>query len=546
MPAKSIMIQGTMSNAGKSVLAAGLCRIFRQDGYKVAPFKSQNMALNSFITAQGLEMGRAQVMQAEAAGVEPTVEMNPILLKPTSDVGSQVIVNGRAVGNLTASEYFRQKSQLIPQVMEAYHTLEEQYDIIVLEGAGSPAEINLKSQDIVNMGLARMVGAPVLLAGDIDRGGVFAALYGTMALLEAEERPYVKGTIINKFRGDVKILEPGIRMLEERTKIPVCGVMPYIYADIDDEDSLSERFDRKEKAALLDIAVIRLPRISNFTDFAVLECREEVSLRYVSKAGDFGNPDLVILPGSKNTMEDLLWLRQSGLEGKVLRHASSGKPVFGICGGYQMLGEEICDPEGVERGGTIKAMGLLPAVTVFENTKRRTRVTGKFGEVTGILKAMSGAKLDGYEIHMGETIFSDKDAADHKMLIQICDQVTDESRWDGAQKKNVYGCYVHGIFDDREVADALIGALLKEKGYEPSIHDFSMMDMSTGDDITEDVLTDMGYTFLLVAHRIEEADDSNIDLINEIYDYSVEHGYRFYCFLLSDIPDAGSSPVLLR
>ena len=313
--------------------------------------------------------------------------------------------------------------------------------------------------------------APVLLAGDIDRGGVFAQIVGTVMLLEEKERARIKGTVINKFRGDVKILEPGIRMLEEWTKIPVCGVMPYIYADIDDEDSLSERFERKEKAALLDIAVIRLPRISNFTDFAVLECREEVSLRYVSKAGDFGNPDLVILPGSKNTMEDLLWLRQSGLEGKVLRHASSGKPVFGICGGYQMLGEEIRDPEGVECGGTINAMGLLPAVTVFENTKRRTRVTGRFGEVTGILKAMSGAKLDGYEIHMGETIFSDKDAADHKMMVQICDQVTGESRWDGAQKKNVYGCYVHGIFDDREVADALIGALLEEKGYgEEAMH----------------------------------------------------------------------------
>ena len=437
--AKSIMIQGTMSNVGKSLLAGGLCRVLKEDGIKVAPFKSQNMALNSFITADGLEMGRAQVMQAEAAMIRPEVYMNPILLKPTSDVGSQVIVNGEVAGVMPAMEYFRKKKEYIPAILEAYHKLEEKYDVIVIEGAGSPAEINLKQNDIVNMGLAELVDAPVLLAGDIDRGGVFAQIVGTVMLLEEKERARIKGTVINKFRGDVKILEPGIRMLEERTKIPVCGVMPYIYADIDDEDSLSERFERKEKAALLDIAVIRLPRISNFTDFAVLECREEVSLRYVSKAGDFGNPDLVILPGSKNTMEDLLWLRQSGLEGKVLRHASSGKPVFGICGGYQMLGEEILDPEGVERGGTIKAM--------------------------------SGAKLDGYEIHMGETIFSDKDAADHKMMVQICDQVTGESRWDGAQKKNVYGCYVHGIFDDREVADALIGALLEEKGYgEEAMH----------------------------------------------------------------------------
>ena len=457
------MLQGTMSNVGKSLLAGGLCRVLRQDGVRVAPFKSQNMALNSFITADGLEMGRAQVMQAEAAMIRPEVYMNPILLKPTSDVGSQVIVNGEVVGVMPAMEYFRKKKD--------YHKLEEKYDVIVIEGAGSPAEINLKQNDIVNMGLAELVDAPVLLAGDIDRGGVFAQIVGTVMLLEEKERARIKGTVINKFRGDVKILEPGIRMLDERTKIPVCGVMPYIYADIDDEDSLSERFDRKEKAALLDIAVIRLPRISNFTDFAVLECRDEVSLRYVSKAGDFGNPDLVILPGSKNTMEDLLWLRQSGLEGKVLRHASAGKPVFGICGGYQMLGKEIRDPENVERGGTVKAMGLLPVITVFENTKRRTRVTGKFGEVKGVLKKLSGAKLDGYEIHMGETISTVEKRKNDGALVKIQDQVTSEIRWDGAQNKNVYGCYVHGIFDDREVADALIGALLKEKGYgEEAMH----------------------------------------------------------------------------
>ena len=469
--AKSIMIQGTMSNVGKSLLAGGLCRVLREDGIRVAPFKSQNMALNSFITADGLEMGRAQVMQAEAAMIEPEVYMNPILLKPTSDVGSQVIVNGEVAGVMPAMEYFRKKKDYIPAILEAYHKLEEKYDVIVIEGAGSPAEINLKQNDIVNMGLAELVDAPVLLAGDIDRGGVFAQIVGTVMLLEEKERARIKGTVINKFRGDVKILEPGIQMLEEKTGISVCGVMPYIYADIDDEDSLSERFDRKEKVAFLDIAVIRLPRISNFTDFAVLECREEVSLRYVSKAGDFGNPDLVILPGSKNTMEDLLWLRQNGLEGKVLRHATSGKPVFGICGGYQMLGEEIQDPEGVERGGTVKAMGLLPTITVFENTKRRTRVSGYFGEIKGILKKLSGVKLDGYEIHMGETIFTGEKQKSDGMFVRIQDQVTSDVRWDGAQHKNVYGCYVHGVFDDREVADALIGALLKEKGYgEEELH----------------------------------------------------------------------------
>ena len=468
---KAIMIQGTMSNAGKSLLCAGLCRVFRQDGYRVRPFKAQNMALNSYITAEGLEMGRAQAVQAEACGVAPSVRMNPILLKPVSDGSSQVIVNGEVRGNMRAADYFAAKRSLQPDILRAYRSLAAEADIMVIEGAGSPAEINLKQDDIVNMSMARLADAPVILVGDIDRGGVFAQLYGTIALLSAQEQAMVKAVVINKFRGDAALLKPGLAQLATLTGKPVAGVLPYLEVDIEDEDSLADRLQRRHSDALIDIAVIRLPRISNFTDFAVLECREEVSLRYVSKAGDFGNPDLVILPGSKNTMEDLLWLRQSGLEGKVLRHASSGKPVFGICGGYQMLGEEILDPEGVERGGTIKAMGLLPAVTVFENTKRRTRVTGRFGEVNGILKAMSGAKLDGYEIHMGKTIFSDKDAADHKMMVQICDQVTGESRWDGAQKKNVYGCYVHGIFDDREVADALIGALLEEKGYgEEAMH----------------------------------------------------------------------------
>ena len=330
---KPIMIQGTMSNAGKSVLAGGLCRVLRQDGYKVTPFKSQNMALNSFITREGLEMGRAQVMQAEAAGIEPLAAMNPILLKPTNDTGSQVIVNGRVKGVMPAAEYYRRKKELIPCILEAYESLKKQFDVIVIEGAGSPAEINLKENDIVNMGLAKMVDAPVLLAGDIDRGGVFAQIVGTIALLEEDERRRVKGTIINKFRGDKEILKPGLRMLEERTGIAVRGVIPYFHLDIDEEDSLTSRFEKKQSAGLIDVAVVRLPRISNFTDFAPLECLEEVSLRYVSSAEEFKNPDAVLLPGSKNTMEDLLWLRQSGLEAKILQHAKKGGVVFGICGG---------------------------------------------------------------------------------------------------------------------------------------------------------------------------------------------------------------------
>lgn len=279
--AKTIMIQGTASNAGKSLIVAGLCRIFKQDGYKVAPFKSQNMALNSFITKDGFEMGRAQVMQAEAAGIEPDVRMNPILLKPTSDTGSQVIVNGEVVGDMSAKDYFAQKKKLIPDIMKAFNELAEENDIIVIEGAGSPAEINLNDDDIVNMGMAKLAQAPVFIVGDIDRGGVFASLAGTMLFLKEDEKNMVKGTIINKFRGDKSILEPGLKMLEDAINVPVTGVVPYLNIDVDDEDSLTERFNVREEIALVDIAVIRLPRISNFTDFNALEYIDGVSVRYV-------------------------------------------------------------------------------------------------------------------------------------------------------------------------------------------------------------------------------------------------------------------------
>lgn len=439
------MIQGTTSNAGKSLIAAGLCRIFRQDGYRVAPFKSQNMALNSYITRDGLEMGRAQVMQAEAAGVEPQVQMNPILLKPTSDQGSQVIVNGEVRGVMRAADYYRYKTQLIPDILAAYNQLAAQHDIIVLEGAGSPAEINLKENDIVNMGMAKMVQAPVLLVGDIDRGGVFAALAGTMLLLEEEEKKMVKGTIINKFRGDVKILEPGLGMLEDIIHIPTLGVVPYLHLDVDDEDSLTERFSRRNTAAAIDIAVIRLPRISNFTDFNPLEYMEQVSVRYVSSPGQLGDADLIILPGTKNTMDDLLWMRQNGLEAAVQKHAAKGKPVLGICGGFQMLGRSIRDPLGVEHGGQINGMGLLPLETEFAGEKTRTRTQGVLDRVDGPLASLSGQPFDGYEIHMGLT------GTDRNLV-----------NW-----KNVYGTYLHGIFDRPETAQALISALMREKGMDP-------------------------------------------------------------------------------
>ena len=457
--AKAIMIQGTMSSAGKSLLAAGLCRIFKQDGYRVAPFKSQNMALNSYITREGLEMGRAQVMQAEAAGIEPSVLMNPILLKPTNDIGSQVIVNGEVWGQMNARDYFAVKKQLMPDIMKAFDALSAQNDIIVIEGAGSPAEINLKQNDIVNMGMAKAAKAPVLLTGDIDRGGVFAQLYGTVALLEPDERAMVKGTIINKFRGDESILTPGVRQIEDLLHIPTVGVVPYMHIDVDDEDSLSERLQNKE-AALIDIAVVRLPRISNFTDFNVLEGISGVSLRYISSVNQFGSPDLVILPGTKNTMRDLLWLRQNGLEAKILQHTATGGAVLGICGGYQMLGKTLSDPLGVEEGGTISGMNLLPVSTTFTAKKTRTRVEGTFGKVDGVFAALSGQNFAGYEIHMGETAIT-------AALTELSDEISGTVRPDGCQAGNIYGSYVHGILDEGTIARTMIHALARKKGIAP-------------------------------------------------------------------------------
>ena len=398
--AKCIMVQGTMSGAGKSLLCAALCRIFAQDGLRAVPFKSQNMALNSFVTKDGLEMGRAQVVQAQAAGVEPDVRMNPILLKPSSDVGSQVIVNGEVRGQMAAAEYFRTKKKLVPDIMAAYDSLAEEADVIVIEGAGSPAEINLKSEDIVNMGLAEMVDAPVLLVGDIDRGGVFAQLYGTVELLEEKERARIKGLVINKFRGDVEILRPGLAMLEEKTHLPVVGVVPYLKVDIEDEDSLSQRLESRGGKKPLDAAILRLPHLSNFTDFMPLEQHPLLGVRYVANAHELGTPDLILLPGTKNTVDDLLWLRQCGLEAALLRLAGKGTPVLGVCGGYQMLGQTLDDSEGSESGRpqTLRGLGLLPTRTVFSQRKRRAQVRAVVDAAP-----FAGAELEAYEIHTGVT-----------------------------------------------------------------------------------------------------------------------------------------------
>ncbi|MGN1030153.1 MAG: cobyric acid synthase [Butyricicoccaceae bacterium] len=456
--AKCIMVQGTTSNAGKSLTVAALCRIFAQDGYRTAPFKSQNMALNSFITADGKEMGRAQVVQAEAAGLAPDVRMNPILLKPTSDCGSQVIVNGTSIGNMRAAEYFRYKTKLIPDIMAAYNSLAAENDIIVIEGAGSPAEINLKAQDIVNMGLAKLVDAPVILVGDIDRGGVFASLYGTVELLEPDERARIKGLVINKFRGDPAILAPGLHMLEDKIHIPFIGVVPYLHVDIDDEDSLSERLDAEQGGkSLLDLAVIRLPRLSNFTDFDPLGRQEGVSLRYVSSVEALGRPDLILLPGSKNTMGDLLWMRQNGLEAEIKKYAASGGLVMGICGGYQMMGRTLSDPLGVEHGGTLEGIGLLPMHTEFAREKTTSQVTGVFAPVDGAFSALSGQAFSGYEIHMGSS------AMDGGAPLTRLNR-TGQELLDGMQYGNCLGTYVHGIFDSDDVRRALVRTLLRRKG----------------------------------------------------------------------------------
>ena len=449
--ARCIMVQGTMSGVGKSLLVTALCRIFSQDGWRVAPFKSQNMALNSFITWDGLEMGRAQAAQAQAAGREPDVRMNPILLKPSSDTGSQLIVRGEVRGNYAARDYFKMKKSLIPEILDAYHSLAQECDIIVIEGAGSPAEINLKADDIVNMGLAKLVNAPVLLAGDIDRGGVFAQLYGTVALLEPEERRRLVGTLINKFRGDESLLRPGLAMLEERTGLPVLGVIPYVRADLDEEDSLAPMLEQKRKRRDLDIAVIRLPHISNFTDFAPLELHPQLGVRYVERPEELGTPDLVILPGTKSTMADLLWLRRCGLEDHI-RQLAGSVPVLGVCGGYQMLGRTLSDPDGAEGGGSLAGLGLLPCETVFELQKHRT-----LQRAVTLAPPLEGAALEGYEIHMGRTR-----RLEGAPFCRLAD-----GREEGAAAGLVFGTYLHGLFDTGELTQRLAEWLARRRGLVP-------------------------------------------------------------------------------
>lgn len=466
--AYTLMFQGTGSHVGKSILVTALCRILLQDGYKPVPFKAQNMALNSYVTKDGCEMGRAQVAQAEAAGLEPDVRMNPVLLKPTGQQSSQVIVMGKAVATLSAKDYHSGYSIKALDVIErCLNELKEQFDVIVIEGAGSPAEVNLKKTDIVNMRIAKLAKAPVILITDIDRGGALASIVGTLELLDQEERDLVKGVIINKFRGDKSLLQPALDFLEQKTGKPVLGVLPYLdHLDIDDEDSVSLEDKGCCVQGDLEIAILRLPKISNFTDFDALGGEPDVSVRYVREGDVLGQPDLIILPGSKNTIEDLIYLKEQGYAAEISRLVAQGVPLIGICGGYQMLGQVIHDPECTESlYGSVDGLGLLPTETVFVKDKVTHQVKAKTAELKFLGIHQEFTDLTGYEIHMGRTTFKGKV---HQPF--VIEQRSDENvrELDGAVRSDglVMGTYIHGIFDHNEYRRALLNALRQKKGLE--------------------------------------------------------------------------------
>ncbi len=464
MSAKTIMVQGTASSVGKSILVTALCRIFHKDGYKVAPFKSQNMALNSFVTKEGGEIGRAQAVQAEAAGIESTVDMNPVLLKPEADARSQVVVLGKVWKNLAAREYYKYTPELIGIIEKSLARLRADFDIVVIEGAGSPAEINLKEQEIVNMRIARMAEAPVILVGDIDRGGVFASIIGTLELLDEIERKMVAGLIINKFRGDVSLLKPGLDILEKKSGKPVLGVIPFLRdLKIAQEDSvwLEERRDTNTVDGL-DIAVIRLPHMSNYDDFDPLNVTDS-SVRFVRTVAELGKPDLIILPGTKTTIIDLNYIRELGLAEAVVQLAKEGTPVIGVCGGYQMLGRKIYDPHHVEsRETVIDGIGLLDIETTFADTKTTTQVKARVFAGQGILSGLKDIKISGYEIHMGQTLNS----GGYKPFQVVGTPDGRTGYFDGAINKSgsVFGTYIHGLFHNEAFTKALLNGLQKRRG----------------------------------------------------------------------------------
>jgi len=465
--AKTIMIQGTASSVGKSIICAALCRIFKQDGYKVAPFKSQNMALNSFVTPEGGEIGRAQAVQAEAAGISPTVDMNPILLKPTSGSGCQVVVLGKVDKTISAGDYSVYAPSLLKTVMASLERLRNEYDIVVIEGAGSTAEINLKDREIVNMRIAKAAGSPVLLVGDIDKGGVFASLVGTLELLDEDERHYVKGFIINKFRGDAGLLKDANDFLEKRTGVPVLGVIPWFKnIRIAQEDSVYLD-DRKETKTdnNLNITVIRLPHIANFDDFDPLEI-EGYNISYITQSFEMGNPHLIIIPGTKSTVHDMEYLRATGIGNAILEKARGGIPVIGICGGYQLLGKKILDPLKVESDTTeVEGLGLLDAVTEFVAEKFTSQVTAICESGIGLLADMKGMEVSGYEIHMGQT--SGKENA----VFRVMPTPKNPAGYaDGMinSKGTVFGTYNHGLFFNDNFRHALLNNLRRHWGLEES------------------------------------------------------------------------------
>jgi adenosylcobyric acid synthase len=451
---KNLMVQGTASSVGKSLITTALCRLIHKRGYRVCPFKSQNMALNSYITENGLEMGRAQVVQAEACGIKPEVYMNPILLKPTSSKKSQVILNGRVVENMGAIEYSGYKEGLKKEILKSYDYIKKNYDISIIEGAGSPVEINLKKGDIVNMGMAHMADAPVILVADIDRGGVFASVVGTMTLFTPEERARVKGIIINKFRGDVKILEPGLRQLEEIIGVPVLGVVPYTKLNIEDEDGVTDKFKRQTIDKDIKISVIKLKHMSNFTDLDAFSLYKDVSIKYIDRAEDLGNEDMIVIPGSKSTIDDLKELKEIGIAEKIVKLSKSGTIVFGICGGYQMLGGKIEDPDKLEGNvSEISGLGLLDLTTTMQKSKNTLQYHGKVLIDSGLFEGLYGKPIKGYEIHQGitngkeEGIFLDG-----------------EKYINGVIKNNIIGCYIHGIFDNTEFTRGFLNNIRSQKG----------------------------------------------------------------------------------
>ncbi|HTY90553.1 MAG TPA: cobyric acid synthase [Methanocella sp.] len=451
--AKVLAVLGTQSHAGKSVIVTALCRILKNRGYRVAPFKSQNMSLNSWITKDNKEIGIAQAVQAFAAGAEPSADMNPVLLKPKGGMTSQVIVLGVPLGDRSVGQYYTTTEEMMAIATGALGRLSSSYDVIVMEGAGGAAEINLYDRDIANTRMAKAAGAPVILVGDIERGGVFASLYGTIALLPEEDRKLVKGIIINKFRGDPSLLRSGIEALEKMTGVPVLGIIPYERLSIPSEDSVSIEDKRETGRLPIDIAVIRFPLISNFTDFEPLE--RVAGVRYVPLGGDLGNPDIVILPGTKNTVSDLRDLSGSPMFAKIKALAAGGTPVIGICGGYQMLGERVVD-SGIEgdNAGTLRGLGLLPVETRFDAYEKTARQVTK--RVTGdgpILGPLQGSTVSGYEIHMGQTascshVFEDDGCADPSGL--------------------VIGTYLHGLFENRGLTDSLLSYACRRKGLDYS------------------------------------------------------------------------------